>query len=287
MPAGAVGLVRVVYDGHIVNTPAPVVQLSRGTLVPLRPVATALGGRMEWDEAAEIAVVRYRGRRLEVDQKAHMLRLDGQALAGLVDPRTAGGHLLVPLAGIERLFGVRGQWLPRRHLLSFAALRKPGAVTGRAASRGAGQPAANTQPAASTSGLRLRLTSDRPTYRVGSPIMLTLTVTNPARAAITLQFSSSQHYDFEVRHAGQTVWRWSASRMFAQALTSLTIGPGERRVFAESWNQQDNSGQTVPAGTYEAVATLTTMARPQLMRKSVSGLSTKRSTASRRRPPAT
>jgi intracellular proteinase inhibitor BsuPI/copper amine oxidase-like protein len=262
-PAGAVAPVRVVYDGHVINTPAPVVQSARGTLVPLRPVVTALGGQIRWDEASRVAVVVYRGHRLEVSEAAHALRLDGQPLRGALVPRTARGQLLVPLAAVERLFSVRGQWLPGRHRLSFAALRKPAAVIGRAASGVVRPPAADTRQATAGSGLLLTLTADRKTYSVGAPVRLSMSISNPARTTIALQFSSGQHYDFEVRRGRETIWRWSAGRMFTQALTTLTVGPGERRVYSETWNQRDNNGQPVPAGTYTAIATLTTMTRPQ------------------------
>jgi intracellular proteinase inhibitor BsuPI/copper amine oxidase-like protein len=261
--AGAAAPVQVVYRGHIVTTPAPVLELRHGTLVPLRPVVTALGGRLAWNEAATVAMVRYGGRQLAVDLRTHTVRLDKERLRDLVVPCEVRGHLLVPLAAIERLFRVRGQWRPGRRELSFAPLPKPRPVIGRAASGGAGQPPPNTQPATAASGPLLTLTSDRQTYAVGAPVRLTMTVSNPARPTITLRFASGQQYDFEVRRGTQPIWRWSAGRMFTQALTSMTIGPGERRVFSETWNQRDNKGQPVQAGTYTAIATLTTMARPQ------------------------
>ena len=43
----------------------------------------------------------------------------------------------------------------------------------------------------------------------------------------------------------------------------LAATVGERKPFTEVWRQQDNAGKPVPAGTYEVVAVLTTMARPQ------------------------
>jgi hypothetical protein len=258
LPAGAVALVRIMFAGRAVTTAAPVVGFSAGTLVPLRATAAALGGRLEWDPAARKVVVRYKGRRLEVDERAHSLRLDGEALGGLVSPRTARGHLLVPLTALERLFNVQGRWLPRQKLLRFAS-----APDGPAAQRTSPNTQHRTPNTEHRNGLQLRLTSPRPSYATGAPVPLTLTVTNPGRSPLTLQFSSSQQYDFEVRREGQVVWRWSADRMFTQALTSLTLNPGTSLRFTETWKQQDNNGQPVPPGTYEVVATLTTMTKPQ------------------------
>lgn len=264
-PAGALTPVRVAYGGHVSKTTAPVVQLRQGTLVPLRPVVMALGGRMAWDEASRIAIVRYRGRRLEVDGQRRALRLDGQPLHGLIAPCAQRGQLLVPLAAIERLFGVHGRWQPLRSLLSFAALPGGGGAMARAPGGKESGPtgAGVTQNPRASGGLALLLDADRQTYALGTPVILRLTVINTSRAPVTLQFASGQHYDFEVRRAGETVWRWSAGRMFTQAVTSLTLRPRERQVFTETWGQQDNHGQPVPAGTYEAVAVLTTMARPR------------------------
>jgi hypothetical protein len=222
-------------------------------LVPLRAVSRALGGQMQWNSATRTAVVRYQGRRLEVAEPTRAVRLDGQALAGAVGPKRVQGQLLVPLSAVERLFSVRGQWLPREHRLSFVA-SEGGEVE-------SDQGGSKRMPA--RTGPRLLLSADRTAYPSGAPVRLTLAVANPGSAPVTLQFATSQKFDFEVRRGGVTVWRWSADRMFTQVLTSLTLAPGARQSFAETWKQQDNKGQPVPAGEYEAIATLTTMGRPQ------------------------
>src|SRR5438093_448178 len=117
----AVTPVQVTFDLREVRTDTPVLGVPGGPLVPLRAVSRALGGQMHWDNSTKTAKVEYRGRWLEVDAKSHALRLNGRPLAGRVRPRTVQGQLLVPLPVVERLFGVRGRWQPRRHLLSFAA----------------------------------------------------------------------------------------------------------------------------------------------------------------------
>jgi hypothetical protein len=256
--ASAAAPVRIAFQGRVVTTPSPVVGFQGGTLVPLRPVAEALGGRVEWGAATKTAAVRHEGRTLEVDQRANTLKLNGRPLRRLIAPRTAMGQLLVPLRAVEWVFRVDGRWAPRQRLLRFAAAprRPPGGG-------GMSEPVINTQAPTVVGGLRLSLTADRRVYSVREPVALTLTVANPGRSPVTLQFPSSQQYDFEVRRAGQVVWRWSAGRMFAQALTSLTLGAGEQRVFTQSWNQQDNNDQPVAPGAYEAAATLTTMGRPR------------------------
>jgi len=234
-------------------TDAVVVSTPGGPLVPLRSVSQALGGQLQWDAAAKTAAVQYRGRRLDVDERRHRLLLDGQSLAGTAGPQSAHGQLLVPLAAVERLFGVRGEWQPDRGLLKLAAA---GSGSGRRGRRDADNPSA-------TAGAVLSLSADKKSYLVGVPVMLTLSVSNAGRAPVTLDFATSQKYDFVVRRSGQTVWRWAAGRMFTQALTNLTLAPGERRTFTERWNQTDTAGRQAPAGEYEAVGILTTMTRPQ------------------------
>jgi intracellular proteinase inhibitor BsuPI/copper amine oxidase-like protein len=252
-PARAVETVRIAYQGQVVTTSAPVVRSAGGTLVPLRATVGALGGELQWNAATKTAVVEHGGRRFEVAPGSRGARLDGRVLTGALAPRMAQGQLLVPLAVVDRLFGVRGQWLPAQRLLRFAAAGGSGRGGGQVGMKD-GQPAG---------GVQLRLTSDRPAYPASAPVVLTLTVTNAGRAPVTLQFSSGQKYDFEVRRAGQVVWRWAAERMFTQALTSMTLAPGERKTFTETWKQVGNDGQAVPAGSYEVVATLTTMEKPQ------------------------
>jgi hypothetical protein len=252
-PTSAGAPVRVVYQGRSVSTTAPVVRHSPGTLVPLRATMEALGGSARWDSRTRSAWATHGDRRLQVNPGSQTMALDYRTLTAYPLPRVEEGQLLVPMQAIERLCGVRGRWLPAQRLLRFTA------APGRGGGGGAtvmdhGQPAGGGQ---------LRLTTDRPAYPAGATVALTLTVTNAGSAPVTMQFSSGQKYDFEVRRAGQVVWRWAADRMFTQALTNLTLAPGERKVFTETWKQQDNQGQVVPAGTYEVTATLTTMERPQ------------------------
>ncbi|MGI8970179.1 MAG: BsuPI-related putative proteinase inhibitor, partial [Dehalococcoidia bacterium] len=108
--------------------------------------------------------------------------------------------------------------------------------------------------------LQLELTAGRSAYSPGPPVVLTLTVTNPGSAPATLAFPSSQQYDFEVRLGERVLWRWSAERAFLQALTQRTMVPGERWVVTETWNGRDDQGQVPAAGTYGAVACLTSPA---------------------------
>lgn len=105
--------------------------------------------------------------------------------------------------------------------------------------------------------LQLVLSADRAVYARGEPVRLTLAVTNPGPAPVTLTAPTSQLYDFIVLKDGVEVWRWSAGRMFLTVLTELTIAPGETRAFSEVWDQQDREGRPVGPGEHVVLGVLT------------------------------
>ncbi len=104
--------------------------------------------------------------------------------------------------------------------------------------------------------LRLDLRTDHPVYAVGEPVELTLGVTNPGPDPISVTAPSSQLYDFIVLKEGREVWRWSLGRLFAAALTQLTIPPGGTRAFSERWDQRDRDGRPVTPGNYVVMGIL-------------------------------
>ena len=70
----------------------------------------------------------------------------------------------------------------------------------------------------------------------GGSVQFVLQVTNTSSAAVPLEFSSSQSFDFAVVRDGREVWRWSADQMFTQALRNESIAPGATRTYTASWN---------------------------------------------------
>lgn len=95
-------------------------------------------------------------------------------------------------------------------------------------------------------------------YSLGAPVDITFAVENRTQQEVTLRFPSGQIYDIWAQKDGKEIWRWSRGMFFTQALTSITLKPGERKVFAETWKQVDNEGNQVPPGSYELFAQLTT-----------------------------
>lgn len=84
-------------------------------------------------------------------------------------------------------------------------------------------------------------------------IEFVLQVTNTTDEPVPVSFSSGQTYDFAVYDAsGAEIWRWSADRMFTQALRDESVAPGETLTYSAIW---------VPApglsGTFEVLGVLT------------------------------
>jgi len=99
--------------------------------------------------------------------------------------------------------------------------------------------------------VEIALAASKAGYVVGEPVELTLTVTNWGGEAVAYRFNDAQRYDFVVmRENGTVVWRWSHDKAFAQALGTLTLPPGESRIYRERWDQKNNNGQAVVPGRY-------------------------------------
>ncbi len=99
--------------------------------------------------------------------------------------------------------------------------------------------------------LLVTLRTDKTVYQLGEDVRIALTVTNRSRQDFTATFPSAWQADFAVYdRAGKAHWRWSAGRMFAQALTTLTLKPGESRTYQAIWEQLDQRGERVKAGKY-------------------------------------
>jgi hypothetical protein len=91
----------------------------------------------------------------------------------------------------------------------------------------------------------------------GGSATFELTVRNTGNQLVTLPFNSAKQFDFEVMRSGKLVARWSNGRIFAQALSSATIGPGQSLTFTGRWDLRNLVGQQVPAGDYVVRGMLT------------------------------
>ncbi len=118
-------------------------------------------------------------------------------------------------------------------------------------------------------GLSFGLSVDRTTYtpnlmppvdpQRAIPILeAQIIVENTTNQPLTLEFPSSQQFDLSIRNeSGETVYFWSADKLFSQGLTQIELSPG-RKTFAVS--APLGQGETpLPAGRYLVEAWLTTV----------------------------
>lgn len=72
---------------------------------------------------------------------------------------------------------------------------------------------------------------------VNRAVSLSLNVTNLAEHSLELDFPNGQTHDFAVLDsAGQVLWRWSAGRMFTQALQNKLLSSSETVTYEEKWD---------------------------------------------------
>lgn len=95
---------------------------------------------------------------------------------------------------------------------------------------------------------------------LGKPVQLVLELKNLTDETLKLEFSSGKQYDFEVHDFNnQLVWNWSHGHVFIQSYTTITLGPKEQIKFTPDWDQKDNNGNQVPAGTYQVTGLIPTL----------------------------
>ncbi|MDR5684060.1 MAG: BsuPI-related putative proteinase inhibitor [Armatimonadota bacterium] len=99
--------------------------------------------------------------------------------------------------------------------------------------------------------LTVELAANKEAYAVGEPVELTLTLSNRGTGPLVFQFNDGQRYDFVATgEDGTVVWVWSRDKAFIQVLGTLTITPGESRVYRDRWDQKDDRGVQVRPGRY-------------------------------------
>ncbi len=137
------------------------------------------------------------------------------------------------------------------------------AVGGILGSTLAGPPQAKTFP------VSLTLKTDKKTYAATDPILFTLAAKNKTKSRVTLDFTSGQKYDFEIKSgkkgAEKTVWKWSQGMMFTMMMSAVPLAEGKSVEFKQTYTptndpakSKDNPQKPLAPGTYTLVATLTT-----------------------------
>ena len=87
---------------------------------------------------------------------------------------------------------------------------------------------------------------------LGDSVRFLLQVTNTTAQPVELEYPTGQGYDFVVRRGGEEVWRWSAERMFTQALRTERLAPGGTLSYDAVWSPPAGA-----EGEYEVAGLLT------------------------------
>jgi len=94
---------------------------------------------------------------------------------------------------------------------------------------------------------------DAPRYKPGAPIAVRLALRSTQPEPIALYFPSGQSFDLQIfNDKGETVYTWSADKLFAAIVRDERFGPGEKTYGFTA------AVQSLPAGRYKARAFLTT-----------------------------
>jgi len=77
----------------------------------------------------------------------------------------------------------------------------------------------------------ISISTDKMSYSVGEPIIITLKIFKYTEEDFIFHFNTSQRYDFIIEDEERNeVWRWSEGRMFAQMLEEEILGPSNSEV---------------------------------------------------------
>ncbi len=84
----------------------------------------------------------------------------------------------------------------------------------------------------------------------GETVPMKLTLKNSSDALVQFYTGRPPH-DFVVATVhDQEVWHWRCGKSFPAILVEISLEPGEELVLVGEWEQMDNWGEPVPAGTY-------------------------------------
>jgi hypothetical protein len=92
--------------------------------------------------------------------------------------------------------------------------------------------------------------TDKDVYALGETVRALQRVTNEEDVNITLELMSSPGFDLWVLDDSQ-VKVWSAHKVFAMVVWTLTLTPGEFVEREYIWDMTDDDGIPVPPGVYE------------------------------------
>jgi hypothetical protein len=172
-------------------------------------------------------------------------------------PNNLAGPKVSPIPNLEQV-EENAQSAPLSEIAAGQTATTPNAAEQDTASLSGSKSAVGAQGGTSGTGLRAELELSNESTSSSMPVVMRLKACNDTNSNITLKFSTSQRYDFEVKNSSdQVVWRWSADKRFQQAEGSETFSPGCRLLGEESWNTTQNDGRPAPPGSYDVTGIVT------------------------------
>ena len=104
----------------------------------------------------------------------------------------------------------------------------------------------------------LSMMTDKISYSVSEPIIMTVKIFNYTEEDIVFYFNTSQRYDFIIEdEEGNEVWRWSQDMMFTMALGEKTLGPTNTEVIYTT----EYTNKLIP-GYYKIIGVFVAQGRP-------------------------
>lgn len=95
----------------------------------------------------------------------------------------------------------------------------------------------------------LILLTNKRNYKPGEAIRIALVKINTSDASVTLDYTTSQRFDFQLQDPeGKVVYQWSQDRSFSQTAGTVTLVPGQGVTYTVK-----TAAPQKPSGTYTAV----------------------------------
>ena len=104
----------------------------------------------------------------------------------------------------------------------------------------------------------ISMMTNKMSYSVGEPIIMTLKIFNSTQEDIVFHFNTAQRHDFIIKdEEGNEIWRWSEGRMFAQMLGKESLGPNNLEIIYKA----EYKDKLIP-GYYKITGIFVTRDRP-------------------------
>jgi len=95
-----------------------------------------------------------------------------------------------------------------------------------------------------TNILDTRVRTNKKTYTLNEEMKVSIIVTNKGQTPVELTFLSTQEFDIVIHKEGREVWRWSSDKMFAMAMGTLVLNPGNKKTYTATWRiETENPGE--------------------------------------------